>query len=86
MTPGELFENAINHWRDAKGIGTALIPTFLNDKVMVLGVLQRVYARSPSCKTVIITSNLFLSLKRFLGIISSRVNQGNILRITLSSF
>ena len=57
MTPGELFENAINHWRDAKGIGTALIPTFLNDKVMVLGVLQRVYARSPSCKTVIITSN-----------------------------
>ena len=57
MTPGELFENAINHWRDAKGIGTALIPTFLNDKIMVLGVLQRVYARSPSCKTVIITSN-----------------------------
>lgn len=57
MTPGELFENAINHWRDAKGVGTALIPTFLNDKVMVLGVLQRVYARSPSCKTVIITSN-----------------------------
>ena len=57
MTPGELFENAINHWRDAKGVGTALIPTFLNDKVMMLGVLQRVYARSPSCKTVIITSN-----------------------------
>ena len=57
MTPGELFENAIYHWRDAKGVGTALIPTFLNDKVMVLGVLQRVYARSPSCKTVIITSN-----------------------------
>ena len=57
MTPGELFENAINHWRDAKGIGTALIPTFLNDKVMLLGVLQRIYSRSPTCKTVIITSN-----------------------------
>lgn len=54
--PGELFVNAIEHWRDAKGLGTALIPSPLNDKTMVLGVLQRVYARSPTCKTVIITS------------------------------
>lgn len=54
---GEAFENAILHWRDAQGIGTALIPAPLNDKVMVLGVLQRVYARSPTCKTLIITNN-----------------------------
>lgn len=52
---GELFINAIEHWRDAKGLGTAIIPSPLNDKTMVLGVLQRVYARSPTCKTVIIT-------------------------------
>lgn len=57
MTAGEVFENAINHWRDAKGIGTALIPAPLNDKLMVLGVLQRVYARSPTCKTIIVTPN-----------------------------
>ena len=54
---GEAFENAILHWRDAQGIGTALIPAPLNDKVMILGVLQRIYARSPTCKTLIITNN-----------------------------
>lgn len=54
---GEAFENAILHWRDVQGVGTALIPAPLNDKVMVLGVLQRVYARSPTCKTLIITNN-----------------------------
>lgn len=56
---GEIFENAILHWRDAAGIGTALIPTILNDKLMVLGVLQRIYARSPTCKTIIITNDFF---------------------------
>lgn len=54
---GEAFENAILHWRDVQGVGTALIPAPLNDKVMILGVLQRVYARSPTCKTLIITNN-----------------------------
>ena len=55
--PGEIFENAINHWRDEKGIGTAIIPTPLNDKLMVLGVLQRIYARSPTINSVIITNS-----------------------------
>lgn len=55
--PGELFENAINHWRDEKGIGTAIIPYPLNDKLMVLGVLQRIYARSPTINTVVITNS-----------------------------
>lgn len=56
MEVGELFVNAIEHWRIGKGLGTALIPSPLNDKTMVLGVLQRIYARSPTCKTVIITT------------------------------
>ena len=55
--PGGIFENAINHWRDEKGIGTAIIPAPLNDKLMVLGVLQRIYARSPTVKSVIITNS-----------------------------
>lgn len=55
--PGEIFENAINHWRDEKGIGTAIIPAPLNDKLMVLGVLQRIYARSPTVNSVIITNS-----------------------------
>lgn len=54
---GEIFENAINHWRDAHGIGTAFIPAPVNDKLMVLGILQRIYARSPTIKTVIITKS-----------------------------
>ena len=57
VNPGEMFENAINHWRDNKGIGTALIPNPLNDKLMVLGILQKIYARSPTCNTIIITNS-----------------------------
>lgn len=57
VNPGELFENAINHWRDNKGIGTALIPSPLNDKLMVLGVLQRMYARSPTANIVVVTNS-----------------------------
>lgn len=57
INPNEVFENAINHWRDSKGCGTAIIPAPLNDKLMVLGVLQRMYARSPTCTTVIITNS-----------------------------
>lgn len=48
ISAGEMFEQAILHWRDAKGVGTAFIPKPLNDKVMVLGVLQRIYSRSPT--------------------------------------
>jgi len=54
---GELFEDAMIHWRDNKGIGTALIPPPLNDKVMVLGTLQRIYARSPTANVVVIVNN-----------------------------
>jgi hypothetical protein len=57
INPDEIFDNAVNHWRDEKGVGTAIIPHPLNDKFMVLGVLQRVYARLPTCKTVIITNS-----------------------------
>ena len=57
INPSEIFENAINHWRDDKGIGTAVISHPLNDKLMVLGILQRMYARSPTINTVIITKS-----------------------------
>ena len=52
----DLFNEAIIHWRDAKGVGTALIPKSLNDKLLVLGVLQRVLARSPTKSVAIITN------------------------------
>ena len=50
----ETFHNAMNHWRDAKGVGTALIPAPLDDKYMVLGILERVYSRAPSADVLII--------------------------------
>lgn len=53
----EIYEDAIIHWRDNKGIGTALIPHPLNDKYLVLGILQRIHTRSPACNTLIITTN-----------------------------
>lgn len=71
---GELFVNAIEHWRNAKGIGTALIPHPLNDKIMVLGVLQRIYARSPTIKTVIITTT-FTERSNMLEFITHQENE-----------
>lgn len=52
-TFGEIFEDAINHWKDKKGVGTALILPPLNDKIMVLGILQRVCNKSPTAKIII---------------------------------
>lgn len=52
-----LFTNAIEHWKENKGIGTALIPPPLNDKVMILGVLQRMYIKSPDAISLIIVNN-----------------------------
>lgn len=56
-TIDELYKDAMCHWRDNKGIGTALIPHPLNDKYLLLGILQRLYNRSPTCNILIITIN-----------------------------
>lgn len=52
-----LFLNAIDHWRDAKGVGTALIPPPLIDKAMILGVLQKIYSKREDVQTLIICNN-----------------------------
>lgn len=57
MDSTKIFENAINHWRDNKGIGTALIPPPLNDKIMILGVLQRLYSKNPDMISLIVVNN-----------------------------
>lgn len=53
---GELFEQAIEEWRINKGIGTAIIPSKLNDKTLILGILQRVYNKPNFGRTFIITN------------------------------
>lgn len=55
----ELFEDAMLNWRNNKGVGTAIIPSPLNDKAIILGILQRIYSRSPSADVLIITSNFY---------------------------
>ena len=57
MDSTTLFLNAIDHWRDDKGIGTALIPPPLNDKAMILGVLQRIYGKTPNTISLIVVNN-----------------------------
>lgn len=57
-TPIDLFNNAINQWRDIGGKGTAFIAPPLDPKVMVLLTLQKVYAKNP-CNNVIIVVNNF---------------------------
>ena len=57
MDATNLFVNAIDHWKDAKGIGTALIPPPLNDKIMILGVLQRIYSKNPETISLIVVNN-----------------------------
>lgn len=56
-TAEELFEEAISHWRDKRCVGTCIIPPPLNDKYIILGVLQRIYARSPTTNVLILTEN-----------------------------
>lgn len=51
---GELFVNALEQWNTNKGIGTAFITPPLNDKVMILAVLQKVYIKRPNLDTTII--------------------------------
>ena len=41
-----LFVNAIEHWRLNKGIGTAIIPTTVDDRYLILGILQNIYNKS----------------------------------------
>ena len=70
-TFGELFEDAMNHWRNNKGVGTALILPPLDDKILVLGILQRVCNKSPTAKIIICVN----SFNERIAIIDYLVNQ-----------
>lgn len=57
MDYNTLFEKAVFNWRDNKGIGTAFVPTPLNDKILVYQILLKLYTRSPTVNTLIIVNN-----------------------------
>lgn len=52
----ELFQTAIEEWKDAKGRGVAFVPTSINDKGMILYILQRIYMKTPDTDTLIIVN------------------------------
>lgn len=53
----EIFQKAVESWRNNNGVGTMLCPTPLDNRIPILYILQRMYARSPSCATVIIVED-----------------------------
>lgn len=57
MTFEEIFDNAIEHWRINKGIGTALIPSFIDNKGFILAILERIYSKSDDATTVIVVND-----------------------------
>ena len=52
-----MFEDAIEHWRISKGRGTAIIPSNLDDRLMIQGVLQNLYNKNPTAKIVIVVKD-----------------------------
>lgn len=54
ITTDELFEDALEEWKDNKGKGTALVSYPLDDKCLLYNVLQKVYNKNPDTLTVIV--------------------------------
>ena len=71
-----LFVNAIEHWRLNKGIGTAIIPTTVDDRYLILGILQNIYNKSPSIKVNIITSD-FIERAQIVEFITHQGNEND---------
>lgn len=73
---GELFENAIMAWRENKAVGTALISHPLNDLVMVLGILQRLYNANPG-RTVLIVTEVYSDRQKIIDFITNQEDEEN---------
>jgi len=54
MDVNDIFESAIQHWRENKGKGTAFIPSSLDAKWLLYDVLQRFYAKSTGTTLIIV--------------------------------
>ena len=76
MTADELLEQAALNWRDNKGVGTALVPAPLNDKVLVYQTLAKIYNKNPSATTLIITEN-FNERTKMIEFLTHQENEEN---------
>lgn len=50
------MENAIDHWRLNKGIGSAIIHPSIDDRYMILAIIERLYRKTPNAVVHIITN------------------------------
>lgn len=53
-----IYEDTITRWRNNKGIGSIYFPKPLNVFPIILNILERVYAKTPDSKTIIVTDTL----------------------------
>lgn len=56
MTIDDIFQNAVESWKNNKGVGTMLCPAPLNDKIPILLILERIYNKSPTTTTTIVVN------------------------------
>ena len=62
-TIDELFNDAIVHWREKRCVGSCIIPPPIDDKCIILDILQRIYFKSPNTTVVILLENFQDRLK-----------------------
>lgn len=72
----EIFNDALNLWRDNKGVGSFLIPSPLEDKVIVLLLLQIVYNKHPDTDVLIIV-NKYLERQDIIDYLTKQDNEEN---------
>lgn len=52
----ELFENAIEEWKNNKGIGTCLIPPPINSKIMIYSILSKMYSKNSNYNILVVVN------------------------------
>ena len=53
----KMMEDAMCKWRDNKGIGTFIMPNPIDSRPFILGILQKIYNKDPTFKTLVVVDN-----------------------------
>ena len=72
----EIFNDALNLWRDNKGIGTFLIPPPLEDKAIILLLLEILYNKHPDADVLIIV-NKYTERQDIIDYLTKQDNEEN---------